>query len=102
MTVLTWAEKHYDIGLDRGVFYPRQGSGVVWDGLISVEEINDSDGYSRYIDGVKTYQKHTRSGTAGIIEAYTYPDGFFADVLTQARSESFGISYRVRNEENYS
>jgi hypothetical protein len=102
MTVLTWAEKRYETGLDRGVFYPKNASGVVWNGLISVEEVADGEAQVRYVDGVKTYQSYTSSELAGVIEAFTYPDVFYTDILTQDRSESFGMSYRVQNTDSYS
>jgi len=75
---------------------------VVWDGLVSVSEVADGDELGRYIDGVKTYQSYKSSEFAGVIEAFSYPDAFYTDILTQARSESFGVSYRVQNADEYS
>ena len=41
MVALTWGdvgERFYEVGIDRGVFYPTVGNGVAWNGLVSVNE----------------------------------------------------------------
>lgn len=101
MTRLRWFKKDYELGLDRGVFYPKGAPGVVWDGLISAQEADDGEQQRRYVDGVKTYQKHTTGDSAGIIEAFTYPDEFYTHSLTETRIESFGVSYRVQKADSY-
>lgn len=98
MTRLTWDAKHlYEMGLYRGVFYPPIGPGEPWNGLISVGEENESDISIRYVDGVKTHQRRRRGQFSGDIQAYTYPDSFYSDILTQRKPSSFGLSYRSNN-----
>lgn len=95
MTRLTWDVKHlYEMGLSRGVFYPPTGPGEPWNGLISVEENEESTVSVRYIDGVKTYQRRRRGYFSGNIQSYTHPDSFYHDILTQCQFSSFGLSYR--------
>lgn len=85
------------MGLERGVFYPLSGPGVAWNGLISItESLAEADVKARYIDGVKMNQRRSQGFFAGTIEAYTYPDSFHDDILTQRRPRSFGLSYRDR------
>lgn len=93
MTNLKWDKTgDYETGLDRGVYFPRVGPGVAWDGLISVEDATERSGYEIvYVDGVKVLGRRRRGEFAGRIEAYAYP----------AVSESFGFSYRVRTAKGY-
>lgn len=110
MTRLTWAtlDRPYESGVDRGVFYPANGPGVPWNGLVSVSEsTSGSDIRVRYLDGVK-YQQHISSGNyEATIEAYTYPDEFapFVDQAAGLRSRKamkpFGLSYRTETEKGY-
>lgn len=94
---LTWDDRDYEAGLERGVFYPRNGPGEAWNGLTSVQESSDEDEQVRYIDGIKS-RRHRRMGEfSGTIEAFTYPDSFFENVLTQRRQQGFGLSYRVKD-----
>lgn len=98
MTRLTWdQDRLYEIGLDRGVFYPPVGPGEAWNGLISVKESEESGISSRYIDGVKTHQRRNKGYFSGSIQAYTYPDSFYDHILLQRRSVNFGLSYRTNN-----
>lgn len=103
MAKLNWLSVNFEMGLDRGVFYPEGGSGVPWDGLLSVEEtVVDGDEQTIVIDGIKTYQRHASGEFAGIIEAFTYPDTFYTNALNQERPQYFGMSYRVQNASSYS
>jgi hypothetical protein len=103
MTKLTWTdERLYERGVDRGVLYPLTGPGEAWNGLISVRETPEDFGVDfRYIDGVKVAQ-HRRPGEfLGTIDAFTYPDSFYQDSLTQRRASTFGLSYRTTGGDNY-
>lgn len=92
----------YEIGLDRGVFYPQVGPGEVWDGLTAVtEDVEGFDEQVRYLDGVKTNYRRKIGYFSGTIEAFTYPDSFYEDVLIQRRAKVFGLSYRVTTDDSY-
>lgn len=102
MAKLSWdGNRNYESGLDRGVFYPKDGPGEVWNGLVSVTENPDSDSKIRYIDGVKTNQRRRSSDFSGTIEAYSHPESFYENVLAQSRSKNFGLSYRVKTRDAY-
>ena len=109
MPKLSWGnpgERLFEVGVDRGVLYPRTGAGVAWSGLISVSE-SPSGGESTpyYMDGIKYMDRGTPEEFAGTIEAYTYPAQFarcdgtesLADGLfvTQQYRQPFGLSYRT-------
>lgn len=98
---MTWETLNYESGLDRGVFYPSSGPGEPWNGLISIVEDYSSDVKTGYIDGVKNHQRRPLGYFEGIIEAYSYPASFFDNILTQKRSKTFGMSYRVTNAKGY-
>lgn len=76
--------------------YPQNSPGEVWDGLISiVGNESDVDENSRYVDGMKVHQRHSVGSFSGTIQAFTYPDVLFADILTQRQIPTFGLSYRI-------
>jgi len=110
MTRLAWdsiGARLYETGVDRGVLYPSVGAGVVWNGLISVNE-NSSGGSSKpyYIDGFKYQNVPDPEEFEADIVAYTYPDEFeVCSGLTpiggglsigQQRRSSFGLCYRTK------
>lgn len=108
MTAVVWdqiGERFYETGLDRGVLYFPEGGGVAWNGLISVEEENNSSVQSIYFDGVKFNDIVTIEDFAATIRAYTYPDEFlrFEGILEDQRGvlvtsqpiERFHLSYRT-------
>lgn len=104
MTKLVWNEvnnRDYNLGLDRGVFYPRNGSAEAWNGLVSVVEKIEVDERARYVDGVKVNRRKSTSSFSGSIEAFTYPSSFYEDILTQKRVSAFGLSYRVKTDNSY-
>lgn len=102
MAKLNWdGFKNYETGLDRGVFYPKEGPGEAWNGLVSVNETPDSDNKTRYIDGVKTHHRRSPESFSGTIEAFTHPESFYENVLDQRRSKNFGLSYRVKTHDAY-
>lgn len=102
MAKLTWDDfKNFESGIDRGVFYPKDGPGEAWNGLVSVNETPDADNKTRYIDGVNTHQRRRLADFSGTIDAFSHPDSFYESVLTQNRSKNFGLSYRVMTEDSY-
>lgn len=103
MTKLMWDEiRPYEFGLDRGVYYPANGVGKSWSGLISVSENTvDSERKVRYLDGIKIQENASRGFFEGSIKAYAYPGSFYDDVLTQTRLKDFGLSYRVQSDRGY-
>lgn len=103
MSRLTWDEApHHEAGIDRGVFYSQNGLGEVWNGLTSVQESpSDSDARMRYIDGVKVSNRSKSGEFSGVIEAFTYSNSFYENVLNQKRRQNFGLSYRVKSDDSY-
>lgn len=99
---LSWDSGEYEYGLNRGVFYPQAGSGEAWNGLISVEEEEtDSEAKPRYLDGARVGNRQTGGYFAGRISAYSYPNAFYRDVLSQRWSLPFGMSYRTTTKDHY-
>jgi len=106
MTKLVWdqtaTDSRYEAGVDRGVFYPSSGPGEVWNGLVSVQESpSDGEEKTRYIDGVKTRSRRKSGEFEGHIEAFTYPESLYDDVLSRRKQRGFGLSYRVMTGETY-
>lgn len=109
MARLIWGavgDKTYETGVDRGVLYVT-GTGVPWNGLISVTESpTGGEPKEYYIDGVKYLSVRSLEQFEGTIEAFTYPDAFaecdgtatIANGLlaTQQSRKSFNMSYRSR------
>lgn len=95
MSRLDWNDRDYILGLDRGVLYLPNVSGVAWNGLVSVDETLSEDSERvRYIDGVKTLLSRKSGEFSGKIEAYTYPVSL-DDVISSRGRKNFGFSYRV-------
>lgn len=109
MTALVWdqpGEKFYETGIDRGVYYPTDGDGVAWNGLVSVREsVSGGDVTPYYIDGVKHLNVVENDDFEATLTAFAAPKefiegdgmrvlhvGFYAS--NQPRS-SFGMSYRT-------
>lgn len=67
----------YDIGVDHAVLYPPNAAGVVWNGLISVDEDPDgSDVVTAYFDGVKYIRRIRPGNYQASISVYYWPDEF--------------------------
>ncbi len=109
MVALTWdktSERTYQTGVDRGVLYPYDGPPVPWNGLIGVEESENSELKTYYLDGVKYLQSLSPGEFQGKLKAFTYPDKFeeitglaiVTPGLTfyEQPSKNFGLSYRTR------
>lgn len=109
MTALVWdqvGERIYQTGIDRGVLYLSDNSGVVWNGIVSVTEVFNPEVQKYYLDGVKYLETHAPGDFAGELRAFTYPDEFdqFCGIvydessgisLHNQKTLSFGLSYRT-------
>lgn len=101
MTRLDWSGSDYEVGIDRGVFYPKSGPGEPWNGIISVEESESGSKENvRYNDGVKTYRRRRSGYFSGTIKTFSYPSSFYENVLTQRKPKTFGLSYRILGEDS--
>lgn len=115
MAILTWdniGERRYETGVDRGVLYIPNGSGVyddgvAWNGLTGVTESpSGAEATALYADNTKYLNLYSAEEFGATLEAYTYPTEFAAfdgaaiptpgvSVGQQARP-TFGLSYRTR------
>lgn len=110
MARLNWnqvGDSLYEVGVDRGVFYPTVGDGVPWNGLVSIKEVPEGvEGSDIYLDGVKQQKRTFSESFAGSIEAFTYPEEFAeydgqddispGGFLGQSTRKKFNLSYRSR------
>lgn len=115
MARLVWgdAQRKYEAGVDRGVFYPENSPGVVWNGLISVDESAvGGELNSYYFDGIKYIDLVSSKTYQATLSAFWAPEGFSANlgdlavvpgfVLTRQRRGRFGLAYRTMvNETDY-
>lgn len=110
MTRIDWTragDRYFEAGIDRGVLYVGENTGVPWLGLVGFNQ-NQSGGEAadRYLDGIKISNRSTPEQFEGNLEAYTYPvefercDGTYrADNglrITQQRRVPFHMSYRSK------
>lgn len=116
MTALVWDqidERRYESGVDRGVLYPEAAVGVVWNGLLSVQEaFVGGDRESLYFDGVKYFDYVSGKFYKASVEAFSSPPEFASCLglkspragfyLTNQPRERFGFSYRTQiSDEGY-
>lgn len=102
---LTWdtiGSRQYQTGLDRGVFYPKTGPGVAWNGLTSINESDANVGEAViYIDGQRVVNKLQLGDFAATVEAFIYPeefepyDGYSAPMFSGQKRDEFNLSYRT-------
>lgn len=114
MAALTWDEtgKHfYDTGLDRGVLYvwdptaSKYAKGVAWSGLTKVtDKPTGAEITKLYADNIPYLSMISAEEFEETIEAYTFPDEFFACDgvvdqkgvrMGQQARRSFCLSYRT-------
>jgi len=105
MTKLSWGklgDRHYEAGVDRGVFYPSMGPGVSWNGLVSVKEDVDENGQSvMYFDGERYLTRLDFTTFSASLGAITYPvefesyDGYSHEGFSAQSRKTFGFSYRT-------
>ena len=115
MTKLVWdkvGERHYETGVDHGVLYIPNASGVysdgfAWNGLISVTESpSGAEATPQYADNIKYLNLVSAEEFGATVEAFTYPtefeqcDGALSPevgvTIGQQGRKSFGLSYRTR------
>jgi len=79
MTQLVWDQsgvRKFEYGLDRGVLYLSDGSGVVWNGLTEVEESFSNESEEIFFDGRKINDFVKLGNFSATMKAVTYPDEF--------------------------
>jgi hypothetical protein len=115
MAPLTWdqvGERLYETGVDRGVLYIPDDTGVydtgfAWNGLTTVTESpSGAESNAQYADNIKYLNLLSAEDFGGTIEALTYPDEFGqcdgtaepkpGVQIGQQGRKSFGLSYRTR------
>lgn len=111
---LVWdavGEKRYETGVDKGVLYPRDGSGsytdgVAWNGLTAVTESpSGAEATPQFADNIKYLNLVSAEEFGATIEAFTYPAEFekcdgtaeLSPGLTVAQQsrQTFGFAYRT-------
>lgn len=108
MSVIEWdqaTERFFEVGLDRGVLYLEDSSGVPWNGLLSVDEDVNASSDALYFNGEKLLDYISEEDSGLKIKAFTYPDAFLEYdgnlevetglFVTQQPRKSFGLSYRT-------
>lgn len=105
MSKLIWddiAARDYEAGVDRGVFYPLNGPGQVWNGLVSVEESpSEADDRPRYLDGKRIGNRRRLGEFSATVSAFTYPTSFSPGLIAPIRRTHFGLSYRTQSRNGY-
>jgi hypothetical protein len=115
MAVLTWdnvGERFFETGVDKGVLYIPNGSGVydngvAWNGLVNVTESpSGAEASAQYADNIKYLNLYSAEEFGATIEAFTYPLEFmqFDGIGTptagvyvgQQTRKPFGLAYRTR------
>lgn len=115
MARLQWdliGERFFETGVDQGVLYIPNGSGVydsgvAWNGLTGfTESPSGAEANAQYADNTKYLNLYSAEEFGGTIEAYTYPDEFaqFDGValvsggvaIGQQSRKTFGFSYRTK------
>lgn len=98
MTRLNWSlVRDYEIGVDRGVFYPRDNAAEVWSGLVSVtENTADISERVRYVEGRKIANFRREDSFSATVSAFSHPSSFL-----QNPRIPFGMSYRVETAKGY-
>lgn len=115
MPTLTWdnvGERFYETGVDHGVLYLPDATGVydsgfAWNGLVSISEApSGAEANPQYADNIKYLNLVSAEEFGATIEAFTYPDEFMqcdgtaapvAGVYVgQQTRKTFGLSYRTK------
>lgn len=114
MPVLTWdslGERFYETGVDRGVLYIADSSGVydagyAWNGLVSVTESpSGAESTAQFADNIKYLNLVSAEEFSATIEAFTYPEEFGqcdgsaspqeGILIGQQQRKMFGLCYRT-------
>lgn len=113
--ILSWdaiGERFYETGVDHGVLYIPDASGVYlngvsWNGLVSVTESpSGAESNKQYADNIPYLDLFSAEEFAATLEAFTYPDEFnqFNGLgeptpgltIGQQNRKTFGLSYRTK------
>lgn len=96
------ASGHGPAGLDRGVLYLADGTGVPWNGLTgATEQADETIQTDIYYDGVRFAFAQGREDFGLTLESWTYPPefedfvGLVGDIQTRQPRRPFGFVYRV-------
>lgn len=105
-------ERLYETGVDHGVLYLPDASGVyntgfAWNGLTTVTESpSGAEASPQYADNIKYLNLISAEEFGGTIEAFTYPEEFAecdgsavpapGVIIGQQGRKVFGLSYRTR------
>lgn len=109
MTKLAWdkvGDRFFETGIDHGVLYLSDGTGVPWSGLTGLDEDFGGDSTDpKYLDGVKYLDEPSFGDYSATLKAFTYPDEFLeyegaADLgnglsVDDQAAKPFGLSYRT-------
>ena len=109
MTRLVWgeeADRRYESGINNAVLYPSDGPGVVWNGIISIEEsFVGGEVSSFHFDGVKYLDTVSPKNYQATLTAFSAPEEFAPCVgeksvipgfiLTRQPRSRFGLSYKT-------
>lgn len=96
----------YETGIDRGVLYPVAGPGVIWKGLVGVQEgSGGAGGENTYLDGSNLRTSIAGEEFSGVLKALSTPSAFAPCdgivslrnglFITQQPRAPFGMSYRT-------
>lgn len=115
MAQLVWdatGQRYYETGVDRGVLYMPDTSGVytngvAWNGLTSVSETpSGAEPNAQYADNVKYLSLYSAEEFGATLEAFTYPDEFAqydglatpspGVTIGQQSRKGFGLSFRTK------
>lgn len=115
MAPLTWdqvGERLYETGVDHGVLYLPDATGVynigvAWNGLTTVTETpSGAEPNAQYADNIKYLNLISAEEFGATIEAFTYPDEFSecdgtalpspGVAVGQQGRKTFGLSYRTK------
>jgi len=114
MSKLTWddtGKRLFETGVSKGVLYPQNSSGiyplgVAWNGLTAVTESpSGAEAKPKYADNIKYLNLVSTEEFGAKIEAYTYPDEFYACdgsvqpstgvAVSQQARKAFGLAYKT-------
>lgn len=101
MAELIWdasGERFYEIGVEKGVHYPKATDGTypmgyAWNGLSNVTESPEGGETSKvYADNIPYLTLSSTEDFGGSIEAYTYPDSFEESQGVEELQADSGVS----------
>jgi hypothetical protein len=115
VSTLTWDQtghRIYETGVDRGVLYIPDDTGVytegyAWNGLTTVTESpSGAESNPQFADNIKYLNLISAEQFGGTVEAFTYPDEFAqcdgtatptpGVAIGQQSRKTFGLSYRTK------